>query len=132
MSSSNPLAAAKATLAGAKRAFPSAQTTPAAPAKTAAPAAKAAPTLTDELKSKQDNVMEYKNTLPKMHTGGVVPGKEGQEVPIMAKAGETVIPAGRKSEYRQVYDKRAAAKKQTRQGGGNTPVVGEKHDQPKA
>lgn len=33
--------------------------------------------------------------LPKFHTGGVVPGAPGTEVPIMAMAGETVIPAGR-------------------------------------
>lgn len=33
--------------------------------------------------------------LPTFHTGGVVPGRPGQEVPIMAMAGETVTPAGR-------------------------------------
>lgn len=33
--------------------------------------------------------------LPTFHTGGVVPGLPGQEVPIMALAGETVVPAGR-------------------------------------
>lgn len=33
--------------------------------------------------------------LPTFHTGGTVPGMPGQEVPIMALAGETVIPAGR-------------------------------------
>lgn len=33
--------------------------------------------------------------LPKFHTGGVVPGAPGTEVPIMALAGETVVPAGR-------------------------------------
>ena len=31
---------------------------------------------------------------PIMHSGGIVPGKEGQDVPIIAKAGERVIPAG--------------------------------------
>jgi hypothetical protein len=33
--------------------------------------------------------------LPKFHTGGKVPGLPGQEVPIMALAGETVLPPGR-------------------------------------
>jgi hypothetical protein len=33
--------------------------------------------------------------LPTFHTGGKVPGMPGQEVPIMALAGETVLPAGR-------------------------------------
>lgn len=32
--------------------------------------------------------------IPEMHTGGVVPGPAGAEVPIMALAGETVIPRG--------------------------------------
>lgn len=32
--------------------------------------------------------------LPAFHKGGVVPGAPGTEVPIMAEAGETVIPAG--------------------------------------
>lgn len=32
--------------------------------------------------------------LPKFHSGGVVPGLPGTEVPIMAMAGETVTPAG--------------------------------------
>lgn len=33
--------------------------------------------------------------LPTFHTGGVVPGTPGTPVPILALAGETVIPAGR-------------------------------------
>jgi hypothetical protein len=33
--------------------------------------------------------------LPKFHTGGQVPGMPGQQVPILALAGETVLPAGR-------------------------------------
>ena len=33
--------------------------------------------------------------MPKMHTGGIVPGRPGQDVPIMAQAGERVIPANR-------------------------------------
>lgn len=33
--------------------------------------------------------------LPTFHQGGVVPGNPGQAVPIMAMAGETVVPAGR-------------------------------------
>ena len=32
--------------------------------------------------------------LPKFHDGGVVPGRRGTEVPIMAQAGETVVPIG--------------------------------------
>lgn len=32
--------------------------------------------------------------LPEFHTGGIVPGAPGTEVPIMAMAGETVTPAG--------------------------------------
>lgn len=32
--------------------------------------------------------------LPRAHSGGVVPGSPGQEVPIIAQAGETIIPAG--------------------------------------
>src|SRR5262245_22837341 len=35
--------------------------------------------------------------LQEFHTGGVVPGSPGQAVPIMAMAGETVIPAGASS-----------------------------------
>lgn len=33
--------------------------------------------------------------LPTFHTGGVVPGSPGTPVPILAMAGETVLPAGR-------------------------------------
>lgn len=33
--------------------------------------------------------------LPTFHMGGVVPGNPGQATPIMAMAGETVVPAGR-------------------------------------
>lgn len=33
--------------------------------------------------------------IPKFHDGGVVPGLPGEDVPIIAQAGETVIPAGR-------------------------------------
>jgi murein DD-endopeptidase MepM/ murein hydrolase activator NlpD len=32
--------------------------------------------------------------MPRFHTGGVVPGARGTEVPILAMAGETVTPAG--------------------------------------
>lgn len=32
--------------------------------------------------------------LPRLHTGGIVPGPAGAEVPILAMAGETVTPAG--------------------------------------
>jgi hypothetical protein len=41
--------------------------------------------------------------LPKFHTGGTVPGMPGQEVPIMALAGETVLPAGRSGSGETVY-----------------------------
>ena len=34
------------------------------------------------------------DALPKFHSGGVIPGPRGQEVPIMAQAGETVVPNG--------------------------------------
>lgn len=33
--------------------------------------------------------------LPTFHQGGIVPGNPGQAIPILAMAGETVIPAGR-------------------------------------
>jgi hypothetical protein len=45
-----------------------------------------------------------------MHDGGKVPGKEGEDVPIMAQAGETVLPAGRNSDYRKVFLSRMKAK----------------------
>src|SRR4029077_11514848 len=84
-----------------------------------------------ELAAKARNVTEYANA-PKMHKGGTVPGKPGEEVPIIAKAGEKVIPAekseGRQSEYRKVF----VARRQSRQGGGNTSVKGEQHDTKKA
>lgn len=32
--------------------------------------------------------------MPRFHTGGIVPGPAGAEVPILAMAGETVVPAG--------------------------------------
>ena len=35
--------------------------------------------------------------IPFFHKGGVVPGPKGANVPIMAQAGETVIPAGQKA-----------------------------------
>lgn len=35
--------------------------------------------------------------VPRFHSGGVVPGPPGSDVPIMAQAGETVIPAGGRS-----------------------------------
>ena len=141
MSSSNPLASAKAALGTAEKSFPSRVAQAAgvktgaqrmtAPVKAITPAPKT-PSIFEELKAKKDNVNQYAASLPKMHKGGIVPGEKGEEVPIMAKAGEKVIPAGRSSEYRQVYHKRLSAKKQTRQGGGNTPVKGEAHDQKKA
>ena len=38
----------------------------------------------------EDGLNAFLGTLPKFHTGGIVPGSPGQEVPIMAMAGETV------------------------------------------
>jgi hypothetical protein len=96
-----------------------------------------APTLGQELDDKSKNVNAYMQANPKFHKGGVVPGEPGEEVPIVAQAGETIIPAGdatasagRQSEYRKVY----IARQQKRSGGGNKPVTEtpEKHDQPKA
>jgi hypothetical protein len=49
----------------------------------------------------------------KMHEGGIVPGKKGEDVPVLAQAGEEVISAdkvGRSSEYRKVYMGRKKAK----------------------
>jgi phage-related protein len=43
--------------------------------------------------------------LPKFHSGGIVPGPYGAEVPIMAMAGETVIPRGRNAEDVTVVSK---------------------------
>lgn len=56
-------------------------------------------------------------------------GKEKDAKISAPKTDAQVDPKGPqpKSEYRQVYLKR-----QSRQGGGNTPVQGEKHDQKKA
>lgn len=97
------------------------------------PAAPKAPTLADELRYKRQNVEQYHNALPKMHTGGVVP-KDGD---YTLKKGEKVIPAsGRQSEYREAFEERGrqglhkygqSAKQVTRQVGGNTPVKGEEH-----
>jgi hypothetical protein len=103
-------------------------------AKPAAPAAAApkpaASNVGTDLGQKMQNINEYTNA-PKMHKGGVVPGKEGEDVPIIAQAGEKIIPAdkaGRSSEYRKVF----IARRQSRQGGGNAPVKGEAHDSKKA
>jgi hypothetical protein len=81
-------------------------------------------------------------SMPIMHDGGVVK----EDGPHYLQKGETVIPAsGRQSEYRKAFEARGAAgkhkygtgagsnttppaaKEQTRQGGGNEPVKGEKH-----
>ncbi len=51
-----------------------------------------------------------------MHHGGVVPGAPGSDVPIIAQAGETIIPAGHRGEggtvniYVSALDPKAAAK----------------------
>lgn len=71
--------------------------------------------------------------LPTFHTGGTVPGLPGQEVPIMALAGETVLPAGRSSggEMAHVTVKldgevllEAIARMVRRRGGGAQLVLG--------
>ena len=139
----NPLEAAKGAMAKANNFTQRVEGTPtsrfavkAKPA--AAPMAKpavAAPTLGAELGDKARNVTAYADA-QKMHKGGIVPGKPGEEVPIIAQAGETITPAadakadGRQSEYRKVY----IARQQKRSGGGNKPVTEtpEKHDQKKA
>jgi hypothetical protein len=110
------------------------------PAPTAAPApakptglAKDVSDVASGLKWKQDQVDAV---APKMHQGGIVPGELGEEVPIIAKAGEKVIPVkeaksvGRNSDYRKVF----IARRQARSGGGNKPVIEtpEKHDSKKA
>lgn len=69
--------------------------------------------------------------LPRFHTGGVVPGRPGQEVPIMALAGERVTPANRSGEGemirtivmidRDVLIDQIA--KGVRNGGGNAQLV---------
>ena len=71
--------------------------------------------------------------IPVMHDGGVVK----EDGPVILQKGEKVIPAsGRQSHYRDVFEARGrqglhkygqAAKEQTRQVGGNTPVKGEEH-----
>jgi uncharacterized membrane protein YuzA (DUF378 family) len=69
--------------------------------------------------------------LPKFHTGGVVPGIPGTEVPIMAMAGETVSPAGRSGgdEYATVSIRIdgdtliEAIGKIVRRRGGNAQIV---------
>ena len=145
MPQNDPVTAAKAALSGAEKKFPGSMAqaigvTPAgARAKATTPtavAAKPAKTPGEDtaagLAAKSANVKEYMQNVPKMHKGGKVPGKPGEEVPIIAEAGETVIPAdkskGRQSEYRKVF----VARRQSRQGGGNVPATGEKHDSKKA
>lgn len=134
------VAGAKNALAQANAKFPSpkptAQAAPASTPKpapaTAKPAASTGEDVATGIAARQRNIQQYQDA-PKMHKGGTVPGKPGEEVHIIAKAGEKVIPAdkaeGRSSEYRKVY----VARRQSRQGGGNTPVKdGEKHDTKKA
>ena len=111
------VAGAKTALAKANAKFPSPKPTATAAPKTSSVAnmTKTLPNiphedLGEELAAKSRNVNEYLNA-PKMHKGGVVSA-----------------PEGRSSEYRKVY----VARRQSRQGGGNTPVKGEKHDTKKA
>lgn len=138
----NQLDAAKGALAKAKSFTQGVEGTPtsrfavkAKPADAPVVAAKAEPTLGSELGAKAKNVSDYASA-PVMHKGGIVPGEPGEEVPIVAEAGEKVIPAkeekssGRQSEYRKVF----IARQQKRSGGGHQPVTEtpEKHDQKKA
>ena len=126
------LSDAKATLAGANKKFPSPAKPAAAKPAVAKPAAKPStmgdPTLAPSIKAKQDNINQYQQNAPKMHTGGVVP-KTGV---YTLQQGETVTPAAsRQSEYRKVY----IARKQKNDVGGNSPAPQgneEKHDQTKA
>jgi hypothetical protein len=139
----NPLEAAKGAMAkannftkGVEGQTPSRFAVKAKPAATpvAAPA-RVEPGLGAELGQKAQNISAYAGA-QKMHSGGTVPGKPGEEVPIIAQAGEKITPAdtakasGRQSEYRKVY----IARQQKRSGGGNKPVTEtpEKHDQKKA
>ena len=132
------VAGAKTALAKANAKFPSPKPAAvAAPvAAQAKPAAKPMMSAGEDaaagIRAKQANIAEYNAALPKMHKGGIVPGKKGEDVPVLAQAGEKVIPAdkaeGRSSEYRKVY----VARRQSRQGGGNVPVKGEQHDSKKA
>ena len=132
------VAGAKTALAKANAKFPSPKPAAvAAPvAAQAKPAAKPMMSAGEDaaagIRAKQANIAEYNAALPKMHKGGIVPGKKGEDVPVLAQAGEKVIPAdkaeGRSSEYRKVY----VARRQSRQGGGNKPITGEKHDSKKA
>jgi hypothetical protein len=139
---SDPLASAKNVLASANKFEKSADPTgvqkpkAAAPAPASMPAAKPAvnePGLGAELRSKAQNIREYSDNLPKMHTGGMVE----EDGDYKLQMGEKVIPAsGRQSEYRKAFEERGrqglhkygqSAKEQTRQVGGNTPVKGEEH-----
>jgi len=159
----NPVMAAKNALASANKKFPSsmakdAGVTPAAnrakPTVAPKPTGAAQPAgsgLGEELREKASDVKQFNENYPKFHKGGTVPGKPGEEVPIMAEAGEKVIPAsdngaavGRNSDYRKAYIARRQnpqggeyrkvfiARRQARQGGGNKPVTGEMHDTSKA
>jgi hypothetical protein len=74
--------------------------------------------------------------LPKFHTGGVVPGSPGQEVPIMALAGETVLPPGQSSGAGTTYVTvkldsevllEGLARVVRRRGGGTQLVLGVGH-----
>lgn len=91
------------------------------------PTTPAAPSTTASTPTVKSPVGKGTGLLGAMHQGGIIP-KTGN---YLMKKGETVIPAsedqgssGRSSEYRKVF----VARRQTRQGGGNTPVKGEQHD----
>jgi hypothetical protein len=133
----DPLATAKNVLAGANKFEKSADPMGTQKPKVSAPVVEkpkvaAAPTLGDELGSKAQNIKQYSDNLPKMHTGGTVP-KDGD---YKLQMGEKVIPAsGRQSEYRKAFEERGRqglhkygepAHEVTRQVGGNTHPTGEK------
>ena len=134
---SDPLASAKNVLAGANKLEKSADPLGTQKPKVATPVVSqpkvaSAPTLGDELGSKANNIKQYSDNLPKMHTGGTVP-KDGD---YKLQMGEKVIPAaGRQSEYRKAFEERGrqglhkfgeSAHEVTRQVGGNTHPTGEK------
>lgn len=71
--------------------------------------------------------------LPTFHTGGVVPGRPGEQVPIMALAGETVVPRGQTGGAAVLVIDSAGSRlddlllevlrRAVKDGGGNVQVV---------
>lgn len=84
------LAAAKGTLAGANKTFPSPKAAaPAKPVVPAAPTTKSAPTLGEELSAKKTMVDKAQKALPSMHNGGPVAADGAYQL----RAGEHVLTA---------------------------------------